>query len=629
MSDRSNAAIRLVEVAGRNHYRPSVAGPSTGASPAANTARSGGRPANGLGVLSAIMERIACGSDIRAVLADVIDLCSRTTACRGALIYLWDEPNKELVVQAATEDFSFAVDVVRLRLGQGLTGWSAMTRQTGVISDHPTLDPRFLAIPELDDNVYRSCLTIPLVARCGRLMGVITLHSDQPASFDAEVVGQVRMIASLVADAVRAVDLQSQVGERDESLRLLAEAASVHEEAISTTHRLYKMSQAAKDLMRSDLGAIVVFDSECLTLRIASWCTDEPVAMQQRPVPMDAEWAQYLHGRASAYRVTETSAFRTIVSGARTFSTCFVSPIIMSGEPIGLVCSLFKVGAELTEAKERDLTTLARIAGPAVTEDRDRRSDPGFSSAQRLFHLLRTGDTESAVVHQVVRELGLLTTEPLMVLECTGGASADPTATLDVMRDTLLETFPRALVDIGPNTLTALLPHRGTASRTALARIVPKIVRSAPEPIGIGCSEPTRKLSDYADRMNQARVAATVSRAANPAGMLVNYRDLGADRFLWSIAMLPDTASHTSPIEKLVEYDRERGTELLSTLETYLSLGASLHRAASELFLHRNSLRKRLDRISELTGLRLDDDPAAWFQVLLEIRLYKLRESMH
>jgi len=57
-------------------------------------------------------------------------------------------------------------------------------------------------------------------------------------------------------------------------------------------------------------------------------------------------------------------------------------------------------------------------------------------------------------------------------------------------------------------------------------------------------------------------------------------------------------------------------------------MGASVHRAASELFLHRNTLRKRLDRISELTGLRLDDDPAGWFHVMLAIRLYKLRESI-
>lgn len=630
MTDRSNSAIRLVGVAGRDHHRSAAVGLPAGTSRAATTAQPWECAGSDLGVIGAVIERIAVGSDLRAVLGDVISLCSRTTACRGALIYLWDELTEELVVQAATEEFCFAVGVVRLCLGQGLTGWSAMTRQTGMISDRPTLDPRFIAVPELDDDVYQSCLTVPLITRCGRLMGVITLQSDRPAAFNDDVVGLVRKIATLVADAVRVVELDRQVGERDESLRQLAEVASIHEAKVSNAHRLYRLARAAKELMRSDLGTIVVFDAERLSMRTATWCTDEPVTMQQQPVPLDAEWARYLYGGpASAFCITEASAFHALVGGTQTFSTCFVSPIVVSGEPIGLVCSLFKDGASLSDAKERDLVTLARIAAPTLAEGQGRRADRGHSSAQHLFQLLRRGDVESARVHQLVRELGLPSGEPLVVLECTGGASSDPTATLDVLRDSVLETFPAALVDVGPTTLTALLPHRGVADETALARIVEKAVRGAPEHIGIGCSDPARTLSEYSDRLHQASVAATVSRAANPAGVLVNYRDLGADRLLWSAAMHPYSGNHTSPIESLVAYDRERGTELLSTLETYLSLGASVHRAASVLFLHRNSLRKRLDRISELTGLRLDDEPAAWFHVMLEIRLHKLRESMH
>jgi len=503
-----------------------------------------------------------------------------------------------------------------------------MTRQPGVIADHPALDPRFISIPELDDDVYQSCLTVPLIAHCGRLMGVITLHSDSSTTFDDNVVGQVRAIATLVADAVRVVELDRQVAERDESLRQLAEAASIHEGEISAAHRLYTLARAVKDLMRSDLGSIITFDSERLTLRIATWCTDEAVTLQQQPLPLDAEWARYLYGPAAAYRVTDGSPFRSIVGGATNFSTCFVSPIVMAGEPIGLVCGLLKEVAALSEAKERDLVTLARIAAPTVAEVLVRRTDRSRGSARGLFQLLRARDTESALVHQLVRELGLRTSEPCVVFECTGGASAEPSATLDVLQDTLLETFPGALVDVGPTVLTAVLPQRGAADGAALGRLARKLVRSAAEHIGIGCSEPARTLSEYPDRMNQASVAATVSRAANPAGVLVNYRDLGADRFLWSVAMQPHAASQASPIECLVEYDRERGTELLKTLETYLSMGASVHRAASELFLHRNTLRKRLDRISELTGLRLDDDPAGWFHVMLAIRLYKLRESI-
>lgn len=627
MSNRSNGAVRMVGANGQSHHpSPVVSLPAGGGASAAADWQAEGA-GDGLGVLRAVADVISNGVEIGSALDDVIEICARTTVCRGALIYLWDEPSKELVVQAATADFSFAVGAVRLRLGQGLTGWSAMTRQPGVIARHPTRDPRFISVTELDDASYQSCLTVPLIAHGGRLMGVITLHSDNATSFD-EVVEHVQAVATLVADALRVAELDRQLVERDESLRQLAEAASIHEAEISAVHRLYTVSRVAKDLMRSDLGSIITFDSEQLTVRIATWCTDEAVTLQQQPVPLDAEWARYLYGSASAHRVSDGSPFRSIVGGATIFSTCFVSPIVVAGEPVGLVCSLAKEFAALSEAKERDLVTLARIAAPAVAEIRSRRVDPTARSAQSLFQLLRAGDTESAHVHQLVRDLGLCASEPNVVLECTGGASAAPSPTLGVLQDRLLETFPGALVDVGPNILTAVLPHRGTADRIALDRLARTLLRNAAEHIGIGFSEPTMTLSDYPDRMSQASVAATMSRAANPAGVLVNYRDLGADRVLWSLAMQPHTMSRASSIERLVEYDRERGTELLSTLETYLSLGASLHLAASELFLHRNTLRKRLDRISELTGLRLDDDPSCWFHVMLAIRLHKLRESI-
>lgn len=56
----------------------------------------------------------------------------------------------------------------------------------------------------------------------------------------------------------------------------------------------------------------------------------------------------------------------------------------------------------------------------------------------------------------------------------------------------------------------------------------------------------------------------------------------------------------------LVEFDQAHGSELLSTLDTYLRLDGSVAAVASELTLHRNTVRYRLSQITELTGY----DPA-------------------
>jgi DNA-binding PucR family transcriptional regulator len=64
-------------------------------------------------------------------------------------------------------------------------------------------------------------------------------------------------------------------------------------------------------------------------------------------------------------------------------------------------------------------------------------------------------------------------------------------------------------------------------------------------------------------------------------------------------------------IEPLQEYDRTRRSDLVLTLRVYFATGGNASEAADRLFLHRNSMLYRLERIQKLTGLDLRDDRVA------------------
>ncbi|HYQ84682.1 MAG TPA: helix-turn-helix domain-containing protein, partial [Rubrobacter sp.] len=64
-------------------------------------------------------------------------------------------------------------------------------------------------------------------------------------------------------------------------------------------------------------------------------------------------------------------------------------------------------------------------------------------------------------------------------------------------------------------------------------------------------------------------------------------------------------------VEPLREHDRARRSDLVLTLKTYFSAGGHASEAADRLFLHRNSMLYRLERIQKLTGLDLRDDRVA------------------
>ena len=65
----------------------------------------------------------------------------------------------------------------------------------------------------------------------------------------------------------------------------------------------------------------------------------------------------------------------------------------------------------------------------------------------------------------------------------------------------------------------------------------------------------------------------------------------------------------------------------MSSLGAYLSSGAELKAVAKELYLHRNSVRYKLRRISEITGLDLRD-PEARFQLQLALRILDVRSAL-
>jgi hypothetical protein len=64
----------------------------------------------------------------------------------------------------------------------------------------------------------------------------------------------------------------------------------------------------------------------------------------------------------------------------------------------------------------------------------------------------------------------------------------------------------------------------------------------------------------------------------------------------------------------LLDYDRRGGFELVTTLAVYLDRGGDYDVAASELAIHRGTLRYRLRRIQEITGHDLGE-ASTWFDL--------------
>ena len=97
-------------------------------------------------------------------------------------------------------------------------------------------------------------------------------------------------------------------------------------------------------------------------------------------------------------------------------------------------------------------------------------------------------------------------------------------------------------------------------------------------------------------------------------------------RLLEVLAASPDLEPFRELVLPLAEYDRERGGGLVRTLTVYFETGTNASKTSERLFLHRNSLLYRLERIQALTGLDLSVHES---RLILQFGLLALSRGGH
>ena len=99
---------------------------------------------------------------------------------------------------------------------------------------------------------------------------------------------------------------------------------------------------------------------------------------------------------------------------------------------------------------------------------------------------------------------------------------------------------------------------------------------------------------------------------------------MDVERLIEALSRSENLVPFRTLVQPLVEHDRTRGSDLVKTLRTFFAAGANASEAADRLFLHRNSMTYRLERIGKLTGLDLKEPGQA---LALQLGLLSLRRG--
>lgn len=124
-------------------------------------------------------------------------------------------------------------------------------------------------------------------------------------------------------------------------------------------------------------------------------------------------------------------------------------------------------------------------------------------------------------------------------------------------------------------------------------------------PIRCGVGTPVRELSAWRVSFRQAGQALEMARRFGE-GKPLFFPDLSVYRLLLQIENNPElVAFQEEMLGALLAY--ENGRELIHTLEIYFKHNGNLAQAAETLFIHRNTLNYRMERIAAITGLDLNN----------------------
>lgn len=137
----------------------------------------------------------------------------------------------------------------------------------------------------------------------------------------------------------------------------------------------------------------------------------------------------------------------------------------------------------------------------------------------------------------------------------------------------------------------------------------------------IGVSSVYDSLASFRASHAEASDACRVGRRIRPGETVFPYPDYSLYVLLDKETTTARLAEYIHPALRILEeYDRASQTSLSETLQSYVECDGKASDTAKRLYIHRNTLRYRLEKIRELTGVD-PEDPEARFSLRLSFAL--------
>jgi len=178
--------------------------------------------------------------NLDGMLESLIGLAVDVTRCDACLVYLLEGEPGEVVLRASQLPHTAEVGNLRMKLGEGVTGWVAEHRSVVALGQRAFADPRFKLFPALVEDTYQALLSVPLVSG-GETIGVITLHHREAHQHAAEEIA----LMTFLGEQMGGVIARARLEDETEDLKRQLETRKLVERAKGILQRNHGLTEEA------------------------------------------------------------------------------------------------------------------------------------------------------------------------------------------------------------------------------------------------------------------------------------------------------------------------------------------------------------------------------------------------
>jgi signal transduction histidine kinase len=287
-------------------------------------------------------------------------------ASSGSVVLI--NPTSGFLEIHASQNLPAAATRLKLRVGEGITGWVARTGKPARVGD-VTQDPRYV----MARRGVRSELAVPLEVN-GETRGVLNMDSDRADAFTTEDQELLQELAVQAAKVIQNTWLYEQLRLKVHLFESLASVSRTINSTLNLDEALQAITREASVLMRARMCSLMMLDEsrEWLHLR-ASYGAGEAYINKPR-LPVDDSLLGVVVRRKKPMQVAnvqESSRYQHVeVARCEGLVSLLSVPLIFAGQAIGTLSVYMSRPYNFSNEEISILSALAGLSAIAIEKAR-------------------------------------------------------------------------------------------------------------------------------------------------------------------------------------------------------------------------------------------------------------------